>query len=264
MLFEAHECGEVLPPDRLRSVRRLFADSYAEYHYASSLGDARLARFLVVRDDRVVGYAAYEPVAGVAHLSNFLVGEDWRGRGVGAVLDQWRLNHASAAGLAGYSSCVCEDARSQRLKLRLGLRPTALRIGYRRGVSGVGAWGSSVVFTNCRTEVREPHAAGVRLDERRRRARAVGLASLTELLASGDVADDWYVDVLVGEHDRERAVRHGALVCAGVDLDRRTGWWHHCYQVRNRAYVEGLSARPVVLVTPPGASFSLPVKERSA
>ncbi|MFI9811337.1 GNAT family N-acetyltransferase [Saccharothrix variisporea] len=248
----------------MRSVRRLFADSYADYHYTSSLGDVRLARFLAVQDDRVVGYAAYEPVAGVAHLANFLVAADWRGRGVGAGLEQRRLDHASAAGLACYSSCVCEDARSQRLKFGLGLRPTAVRLGYRRGVSGVGVWGSSVVFTNCRAEVGEPAAAGIRLDRRRRRARAVGLAPLAELLTSGEVADDWYVDVLVGEADRERAARHGRLVCAGVDLDRHTGRWHHCYQVRNRAYAEGLSARPVVLVTPPGVSFSVPVQERSA
>jgi predicted GNAT family acetyltransferase len=241
------ELGRTLPVETLNQLRELFAESYHGYHYTSSLGRPDRARFLVTSRNRVVGYAAYRPVGVFAVLSNLLVAAPLRGRGIGAELETARSRHALTNGLSLYVSCVCEDIASQVLKLRQNLVPAAVRFGYRREVQGPGTWGSSVVFAG-KVGMPQPVLRSRRsIDVARSRKRYFGYPG-EKVLELPD--DGHYVDVLVGPDQRDRAMANTRLSYAGFDLDVATGSWHHCFQLRNRAFVEGLLAHPEIIAAP--------------
>ncbi|MFF2775534.1 GNAT family N-acetyltransferase [Streptomyces sp. NPDC058052] len=249
-----------LPPglapeaDTARSVEDLFRAAYHEYHYLDDLHRTDRHRFLAHRDGRVVGYATARVVGTRAVLANLLVHPSLRGSGLGRQLETARSGRLRELGLSLYTSCTCEDGGSQRLKWSIGMRPVALRIGYRRGVAHAGSWGSSVVFTDETPEVGPVGEDRIHEDAERGRTRWIG--------ADPDPAPlrgiPGYVELLTGASGAARLHEDPGAVYAGVDLDLETGTWLYSFQLRNAAYRAGLAERPVVLRAP--AEVFVPVE----
>jgi GNAT superfamily N-acetyltransferase len=239
-----------LPSTLLARVRELFATAYHRYHYLDDIGDPCRLRVVAVAGDEVIGYASATIRSGVVWMANLLVHRDNRGHGVGGALERARYRWARRTGLPSYVSCTCSDGVSQQLKRDLGLRPVAVKLGYRKDVSAGGTHGSSVVYTDADIELATAAVAPrVVADPARRRIRYLGRPA--DVLETALRADpDHYVDLLVGEHDAEPLYGMPELAFAGVDLDAGSGGWWLCFQSRNNAYREGVAARPVIVAVP--------------
>lgn len=248
--------GRPLPAPLPALVQRLFVTSYHRYHYLEDLARADRLRVVALDGGSVVGYASARLDAHSVHLANLLVHRDHRGSGLGRLLEEERYRWSRATGLPTYVSCTCDDAASQRLKLDLGLRPVAVKLGYRRDVSGPGRRGSSVVFTDAPVRMRDPLGVRVARDSRRFRVRFTG--TVAEVLDTALRTDpEWYADLLVGPDEAVLLDGVPELAFAGVDEDGSTGRWHACFQVRNRAYHQGVQAGPAVVEAPDGLAVHL-------
>ena len=244
--------GVPLPSALLARVRNLFAAAYQRYHYLDDLGDTRRLRVIALEAAEVVGYASATVRGGVVWMANLLVRPDSRGRGVGRALERERYQWARGTGLPSYVSCTCSDGRSQLLKLELGLRPVAVKLGYRKDVSAAGARGSSVVYTDAAIDLASPTRTDrprVTVDPARCRTRHIG--RLPDILDTALLADqDHYVDLLVDEDDAQTLHSVAAVAFADLDLDAGSHDWLPCFQVRNNVYRDGLAARPVIVAAP--------------
>ncbi|WP_447002319.1 GNAT family N-acetyltransferase [Saccharothrix isguenensis] len=243
--------GRPLPRELLDLVQRLFVTSYHRYHYLEDLARADRLGVVALDGGSAVGYASARVGAHLVYLANLLVHRDHRGSGLGRRLEQERYRWSRATGLPTYVSCTCDDPASQQLKLDLGLRPVAVKLGYRRDVSGPGRRSSSVVFTDAPVRMSDPLGPQVARDDRRLRVRFTG--TVAEVLGMALRTDpEWYADLLVGPDEAVLLGGVPELAFAGVDEDVRTGRWHACFQVRNQAYHQGVQAQPVVVEAPGG------------
>lgn len=244
--------GQELPGRIFQSVHELFVASYHRYHYLAELADPGRVKVAAVDRGRVVGYASARISGRYAHLANLLVRREWRGEGVGRRLEWERYAYVRSAGLSAYVSCTCEDGSSQRLKLELGMRPVAVKVGYRRDVVGPGSRGSAVIYTDAVTEAEAPERDDLVHDRALGRVRYIA-ARPDPVVYGGWEQADTYVEILTGPDSAEALVGRTGLRFAGLDRDDRTDRWHYCFQVRNRAYWAGLRAEPAVVQLP---SFS--------
>jgi GNAT superfamily N-acetyltransferase len=251
--------GEPLSRDWADSVSALFRSCYYRYHYLAGLGDADRYRFIALRDSEVVGFAAARVVAGRAVLANLLVHPAMRGAGLGRALEEARTGRVRAAGLDCYTSCTCESDASQRLKVKVGMRPTAVRVGYRFGVAKPGVWGSSVVFTDEPPEIGEPQADSLTRDRERRRWRWTGAEAGLAVGGLWQMTDE-YAEILTGAAGAEQLRNDDRVALAGVDLDFTAGNWLYCFQLRTAAYWSGLAQQPAIFRSPPGVVLPVPTE----
>ncbi|MFI6893434.1 GNAT family N-acetyltransferase [Streptomyces sp. NPDC050256] len=238
--------GLPLDTETAGSVDDLFRAAYHEYHYLDDLHRSDRHRFVARGNGRVVGFATARVVGSRAVLANLLVDPTLRGAGIGQQLETARSSCLRALGLSLYTSCTCEDSGSQQLKWAVGMRPVALRIGYRRGVAHPGSWGSSVVFTDETPRVGPVGADRVHEDVERGRTRWIGAHPEPARLHR----TPGYVELMTGTAGAARLHEDPGVVYAGVDLDLESGTWLYSFQLRNAAYREGLAERPVILRNP--------------
>jgi GNAT superfamily N-acetyltransferase len=241
--------GQELPDRIFQSVHELFVASYHRYHYLAELADPSRVKVAAVDRGEVVGYASARISGRYAHLANLLVRREWRGEGVGRQLEWERYAYVRSAGLSAYVSCTCEDGSSQRLKLELGMRPVAVKVGYRRDVVGPGSRGSAVIYTDAVAEAGTPARDRLVHEPVLGRVRYIAARSDPAVYGRWDVADT-YVEILTGPDSAQALVGRPGLRFAGLDRDDRTDRWHYCFQVCNRAYWEGLRAGPTVVALP--------------
>ncbi|MFI6234804.1 hypothetical protein ACIBD9_14690 [Micromonospora sp. NPDC050784] len=255
MNLTVYEPGTDLPPGMLAAVHELFRASYHRYHYLAEVAATDRIKIVANAHDRVCGYASASRAGKLYRLANLLVALGSRGTGLGRRLERVRYDYVRDRGMSCYVSCTCEDTTSQLLKLDLGLRPVALKIGYRVDVVRPGERGSAVVFTDAPIEVAEPRDDSLVRNDVLRRTRYVSADPKPEVLAALPVDD--FAEVLTGSAGLRRMARTPGFRLAGHEYDAVDAQWHYCFQACNAAYEEGVRQRPAIAVMPEPAEVAL-------
>jgi GNAT superfamily N-acetyltransferase len=248
MNLTAYEPGTDLPPGMVAAVQELFRASYHRYHYLAEVASTDRIKIVATAHDRVCGYASASRAGKLYRLANLLVDLGSRGAGLGRRLERVRYDYVRDRGISCYVSCTCEDTTSQVLKLDLGMRPVAFKIGYRADVVRAGERGSAVVFTDSPIEVAEPRHDSIVRNDVLRRTRYVSADPKPEVLAVLP-ADD-FAEVLTGSAGLRRMARMPGFRLAGHEYDAVDSQWHYCFQACNAAYEEGVRQQPAVAVMP--------------
>jgi GNAT superfamily N-acetyltransferase len=248
MNLTVYEPGTDLPPGMVAAVHELFRASYHRYHYLAEVASTGRIKVIATAHDRVCGYASASRTGKLYRLANLLVDLGSRGAGLGRRLERVRYDCVRDRGMSCYVSCTCEDSTSQVLKLDLGMRPVAVKIGYRADVVRPGERGSAVVFTDDAIEVAEPQDDSIVRNDALRRTRYVSADPKPEVLA-GLPADD-FAEVLTGSGGLRRMAGMPGFRLAGHEYDAVDAQWHYCFQACNAAYEEGMRQQPTIAVMP--------------
>lgn len=254
-----YEPGTDLPAGTLTAVQELFRVSYYRYHYLTDLASTEHIKIVATMRGRVCGYASASHSGGLYRLANLLVHPGSRGTGLGRRLEQVRYDYVRGKGMSCYVSCTCEDTTSQVLKLDLGLRPVALKIGYRADVVRPGERGSAVVYTDAPITVAEPRSDSIVRNDELRRTRYVSAEPRPAVLAA--LPADHFAEVLTGSAGRRRMARTQGFRFAGYEYDAVDAQWRYCFQARNEAYHEGMRQRPAIAAMPVPAGVELWLEE---
>lgn len=129
MNLNVYEAGTDLPAGTLAAVQELFRVSYYRYHYLAELASAERIKIVATTRGKVCGYASASQSGKLHRLADLLEDPGSRGIGLGRRLEQVRYDYMRGKDVSCYVSCTCEDTASQILKLDLGLRPVALKVG---------------------------------------------------------------------------------------------------------------------------------------
>ncbi|MBP2707795.1 hypothetical protein JOL79_28845 [Microbispora sp. RL4-1S] len=259
MNVNVYEPGTDLPPGTLAAVQELFRVSYHRYHYLAEVASTDRVKFVATAHGRVCGYASASQAGKLYRLANLLVDMGSRGTGLGRRLERVRYDYIRGKGVSCYVSCTCEDTTSQMLKLELGLRPVAFKIGYRSDVVRLGERGSAVVFTDAPIEVAEPRVDSIMRDEVLRRTRYVSADPKPAVLDA--LPPDDFAEVLTGSVGHRRMARMPGFRFAGHEYDAVDAQWHYCFQARNEAYQEGVRQQPAIAVMPAPLEARLRLEE---
>jgi GNAT superfamily N-acetyltransferase len=234
--------NEPFPAEVRGQVLALFEDAYFDYHYGDGLVRDDRVRFVAVDRGLVLGHAAFEQHGRYAHIVSLAVHPDQRGRGVGAALERFRCARIRQRGLAGYMSCLCEDRWSQTFKSTLGFHPVNVKYGRPHAMTMPGKFSSSLNFTEGPTA---PTPAGAEVVQGHDRYPEIRVLS-----DSGDALDrlsppvDAYVEILAGPTLAVHLARDSRYYYTGVEMNLARNSWHHCFQLRNKCFSEGLAASP--------------------
>jgi hypothetical protein len=240
--------GCALPASTLTSVHELFRACYYRYHYLSELASLDRLKVVATSQGQVRGYASASRYGELYRLANLLVHPGSRGIGLGRRLERVRHDHVRREGLSCYVSCTCDETTSQALKLSLGMRPVAFKIGFRNEVLQPGERGSAVVYTDASAAVTEPVRESMTHSTALRRARYV--AAHPESAVLDALPADDYAEVLTGARGLDRMAGRPGFRFAGLDYVPVSAQWCYCFQACNEAYQEGLRQRPAVAAMP--------------
>ena len=234
---------ELLPEQLCEQLRGMFRRSYFSYPYLSAVGSPGQVRVVAWADGEPAGYAAFRAAHGYACCSSLLVEPEHRGLGLGRRIDHARFAVIRRRGLNGYVSCLCEDTASQRLKVELGLRPVNVKYGHQTSFVREDQIGTALVFSEGALAVTVPSREDLDVNRDLARVRMVTADPRMVQTAAARWPDS-YVEALTGPDQAAELSASPRLAYAGVDLDKATGRWHHCFQAVNGVYRRGLSARP--------------------
>lgn len=248
MNLNVYEPGTDLPAATMAAVQELFRVSYYRYHYLAELASTERIKIVATTQGKVCGYASASHSGKLYRLANLLVDPGSRGTGLGRRLEQVRYDYVRGKGMSCYVSCTCENTASQILKLDLGLRPVALKIGYRADVVRPGERGSAVTYTDAPITVAEPRGESITRNDELRRTRYVSAEPKPAVLAALP-ADD-FAEVLTGSAGLTQMARMRDFRLAGHEYDAVDAQWHYCFQARNEAYREGMRQQPAIAAMP--------------
>lgn len=234
---------EVAPHELKVRVMELFAAAYYSYHYGidEALASARIR--LVLKDRaRVVGFCTIAAINRFGYLSNLVVHPQYRGRGLGTLLESRRANIYRAMGLTPYVSCVTVGLQSQRSKVSLGLTRLNIKFGYRIGVFSEHDVSSATTYAgNIQgvPELRGPEGTLLQNQQQKRvRNFCHTPKSLERALRSAREMPDFYIDVLCDSGLCQFAFDQPLLQFIGKDLDLERGQFGFLFQVKNTRYLK--------------------------
>ncbi|MCW2144294.1 Acetyltransferase (GNAT) family protein [Actinoplanes cyaneus] len=229
--------GQPFEPAVREQVIALFGRVYCAYPDDTALLSCDRVRFVAVVGDRLVGHAAFTRRGRYAEITSLAVDPAFRGRGIGATLERARRERVREQGLLGYMSCLCEDAWSQKSKANLGFAPVSIKFGQTYGRVKPGKYSSFLKFTEG-----EPTPAAI-VDE--------AILTNEHYPSRRVISDRWdthddgcYAELLVSPERAARLLDDQRYFYTGIDLDPRRGTWHHCFQLKNVCYYEGVAAEP--------------------
>lgn len=126
--------SNIIPAEIEAQIASLFRKSYFRYHYLTKMLSNDRYRIVVIIGSEVIGFGTVEKVNYFGILSNFLVASEYRGHGIGSLIELRRFSICNYEKLTIYSSCSSVSLASQLLKLKHGLIPINIKYGYRRDV----------------------------------------------------------------------------------------------------------------------------------
>ncbi|MGW6929017.1 GNAT family N-acetyltransferase [Lentzea sp. NPDC054927] len=236
--------AEELPEEQRAEIRELFERVYFQYFDSAGVGAPGRTRFLALRDDRVIGFAAYATKGRYAYIMNLAVDREERGSGAAIALEQTRRAHLRKAGLHGYGTCTCDDLTSQRFKIALGYRPVHVRYGWHENMRAPGRHTSVLTVVEGPTPITPDVVPAMHADPANNAVRYLA-NDLRQLTGLPD--DNTYVDVLTSAELAGQLDGDDRFSYAGIDVDFTRQTWHHCFQLINERHRGGLSAGPLLI-----------------
>jgi hypothetical protein len=248
MKIEVFSEGQLMSRESHDACLTLFTDNYHNYHYMDQIGQNERVRILAVLDNKIIGYASFIRRGNYAFCGNLLVSRDYQSSGIGSRLEVARHAEIVKRCINVYVSCVCETLWSQNLKLKLGLTPKCIKIGYRKAVSGAGRLGSSVVFSNFKNQPKNVVSEAQVFDAARLRLRIIG-SDLNRLRSVSLEYPSAYIEVLCGRLTAEVLIDDPGFIFGGIDYHAESTSWHYCFQRINEVYEAGLKESPLTCIT---------------